>query len=72
MSYSYRRATVADYTEVIGLVDNFLDGLDYLPATYRHWCHDSNYHLYVAETQGRLVRLYIYRNNTISIPYQFV
>ena len=54
---TYRPARVDDYQRVLDIDKNFMDGLHYLEATYRHWVHAPRYYLCVAQVNDILVSI---------------
>ena len=54
--FNHRLAGLDDYQAVLDLDNNFMDGADYLMATYKSWCQfPDNYVLFVTENHGKVV-----------------
>ena len=52
---TFRRATLADYDDVMNINENVYEGADYLPARYYSFCQDPQRHMFVAEDDGKVV-----------------
>ena len=52
-----RPATIRDYNDVVGIIPDLYDGLDYLPAHFCKYIRDPHYRLVVAELHGKVVGL---------------
>jgi len=50
-----RRARPDDYVSVINIIDDFLNGDDYLPTLYYVILQSTNHVSYIAKVNGRVV-----------------